>query len=184
MLDVIQKLEGVASVPVHLVDKRDDGDVAQAADLEQLACLFLDSLCRVDDHDGGIDGGQGAVGVLAEVRVAWRVQKIEGAAAEFVCHHRGGYGNAALRLHLHPIGLGVARGAARLHGTGHLNGAAEQQELFRQRRLAGIGVGNDGEGATLGDFSRRRGHGFRESRSRLSGVWNGAAPWRRGPAPS
>ena len=51
------------------------------------------------------------------------------------------------------------RGLARAHLAGHLNGAAEPQQLFGQRGLAGVGVGNDGKGAAAGDFGVEEGHG-------------------------
>jgi hypothetical protein len=35
-LDLVQKLEGMTALAVNLVDERDDGDVAQPADLEEL----------------------------------------------------------------------------------------------------------------------------------------------------
>jgi hypothetical protein len=39
--------------------KGDDGDVAQAADFEQLAASGVSMPLRgVDHHDGGVDGGQ------------------------------------------------------------------------------------------------------------------------------
>jgi hypothetical protein len=46
----------------------------------------------------------------------------------------------------------MARGLARADFAGDLDGAAEPQQLFGQRGLARIGVGNDGKGAAAGDF--------------------------------
>ena len=77
LLDLLEQLEGMAAVAVELVDEGDDGDVAQAADLEQLQRARLDAAGRVDHHDGGIDRGQRAVGVLGEVLVAGRVEQVE-----------------------------------------------------------------------------------------------------------
>jgi len=68
--------------------KVDDGDVAQAADFEQLARLGLDAARRVDHHHRGIRSRQRAVGVLAEILVARRVEKIEDAIGVFERHHR------------------------------------------------------------------------------------------------
>ena len=50
-LDLVHEVERVAAVAVHLVDEGDDRDVAQPADLEELAGLGLDALGGVDDHD-------------------------------------------------------------------------------------------------------------------------------------
>ena len=101
--DLVQKLDRVAALAVHLVDEGDDRHVAQAADLEQLAGPRLDALGGVDHHDRRIDRGQGAVGVLAEILVARRVQQIEHRAAILEMHHRGGDRDAALLLDLHPV---------------------------------------------------------------------------------
>ena len=46
----------------------------------------------------------------------------------------------------------MPRTAPGLDRTGQLDGAAEQQQLFRQRGLAGVRVGNDRKRAAPGDF--------------------------------
>jgi hypothetical protein len=148
-LDLLEQLDRLAHLAVELVHEGDDRRVAQAADFEQLDGLRFDALGGVDHHDGGVDGGEHAVGVLGEVLVARRVEQVDGVAAVVELHHRAGDRDAALLLHLHPVGGGVARALARLHRAGHQDGAAEQQQLLGQRGLAGVGVGNDGEGAPL-----------------------------------
>jgi hypothetical protein len=47
----------------------------------------------------------------------------------------------------------VARGAAGLDGAGEVDGAAVEQQLLGQRRLARVGVRDDGEGTPGGDFA-------------------------------
>ena len=55
---------------------------------------------------------------------------------------------------------GAAAVALGAHLSGELDGAAEQQELFGQRGLAGVRVGDDGEGAPARHFLFERvGHG-------------------------
>ena len=151
VFDLIEDFEGVAALPVELVDEGDDGDVAQPADLEQLQRARLDALGGVDDHDRRVDGGQRAVGVVGEVLVARRVEQVEDVVAIFEGHHRGDDGNAALALDLHPVGSGLDAVLLGLDLAGELNGAAEQQQLFGQRRLARVGVRNDRKGAAAGD---------------------------------
>lgn len=48
----------------------------------------------------------------------------------------------------------MARGLAGLHAAGDLDRAREQQQLFRERGLARVGVGNDGESAPRGCFAQ------------------------------
>ena len=109
LLDLVEEVERVAALAVHLVDEGDDRDVAQAADLEQLAGARLDALRGVDHHDGGIDRRQRPVGVLGEVLVARRVEEVEDATAVFEGHDRGHDRDAALALDAHPVGAGLAR---------------------------------------------------------------------------
>ena len=127
------------------------GNVAQAADLEQFAGARLDALGRVDHHHRRVDRGQRAIGVLGEVLVAGRVEQVEDAIAIFEGHHRGDDGNAALALDAHPVGAGLAAVGLGAHLAGELDRAAEQQQLFGERGLAGVGMRDDGEGAPTRD---------------------------------
>ena len=156
LLDLVEQVERIAALAVHLVDEGDDRDVAQPADLEQLSGARLDALGGVDHHDGGIDRGQRAVGVLGEVLVARRVEQVEDEVVVFEGHHRGDDRDAALPLDRHPVGLGRAAVALGLDVAGELDGAAEQQKLLGQRGLAGIGMRDDGEGAPALDFVGER----------------------------
>ena len=156
VLDLVDDLEGVAGLAVHLVAEGEDRQVAQAADLEELAGLALDALGAVDDHDRGVDGGEGAVGVLGEVGVAGGVDEVEPPVAEREGHRRGGDGDAALLLELHEVGAGAAGLALGADLAGELDGAAVEQELLGQRGLAGVGVRDDREGAAPGDLGRQR----------------------------
>ncbi len=159
VLDLVQQLDRVAALAVQLVDEGQDRRVAQAADLHQLDGAFLDALGDVDHHQRRIDRGQGAVGVLGEILVARGVEQIDDLALVRELHDRGGHRDAALLLQLHPVGGRVARRLAPLDRAGQLDRAAEQQQLLGQRRLAGVRVRNDGEGATLRAFCVEVGHG-------------------------
>ena len=161
LFDLVQEIEGVAALAVHLVDEGDDRDVAQPADLEQLSGARLDALGGVDHHDRGVDRGQRPVGVLGKVLVARRVQKVEHEAFELEGHHRGHDRDAALALDLHPVGTGIAAFALGLDLAGQIDGAAEQQQLFGQRGLAGVGMGNDGKGPPPRHFIGKRRPGRR-----------------------
>ena len=156
LLDLVHDVHRVLHLAVHLVDESQDGRVAGAANLQQAARLRLDAVGRINHHQGGIDGGQHAVGVFGKILVAGRVQQVDDAVAVFHLHDRAGDGNAALLFDFHPVGGRVARGLARLDAAGDLNGAREQQQLFGQRGFTRVGVGNDGKRAAaldlFGDF--------------------------------
>ena len=51
LLDLVNQIERVAALPVHLVYESDDRDITQSAHLEKLACARLDALGSVDHHD-------------------------------------------------------------------------------------------------------------------------------------
>jgi hypothetical protein len=105
---LVEQFDGGDRLAVHLVHEGEDGDAALAADLEELAGLGLDALAGVDHHDGGVDGGEDAVGVLGEVLVARGVEQVDDAVAVFELQHGGADGDAALALQLHPVGGGGA----------------------------------------------------------------------------
>ena len=148
----IQQLHGLAGGAVHLVHEGEDRHAAAAADFEELAGLAFDSLAGIDDHDGGVDGGEDAVGIFREVLVAGGVEEIHHAAAVFELQDGGGDGNAALAFQFHPVGGGGALVLAGGDTAGELHGTAVEEELFRERGLPGIRVGDDGKGAAAGDF--------------------------------
>ncbi len=74
LLDLVHQVERVAAGTVQLVHERRDRDLPHPADLEELDRLRLDPLRRVNEHDGAVGGGEGPVGVLAEVVVPRRVE--------------------------------------------------------------------------------------------------------------
>ena len=84
-------------------------------DLEELPGLRLDALGGVDDHHRAVDGVERAVGVLAEVLVARRVEQVDAAVAEVEVERRRGDRDAALALHVHPV---ATRRAAASCGRG------------------------------------------------------------------
>ena len=143
---------GGAAVAVELVDEGHDRRVAQPADLHQLDRALLDALRAVDDHQRRIDRGERPVGVLGEVLVARRVEQVDDAPAVRELHDRRGHRDAALLLEAHPVRGRVARRLAPLDRAGHLDRAAEQQQLLGQRRLAGVRVRDDRKAAAAGDF--------------------------------
>ena len=79
------------------------------------------------------------------------VQNIDAIAVMGKLHDGGGDGDAALFLDLHPVRRG-GTGSLALDLTGLGDGPAVEQELFRQRSLAGIGVGDNGERAAALDL--------------------------------
>jgi hypothetical protein len=65
--------------------------------------------------------------------------------------------NAPVLLQLEEVGPGAPRLALGADLAGHLDRAAEQQELFGQRGFPGVGVRDDREGPAAGDFGGKGG---------------------------
>jgi hypothetical protein len=158
-LHLVQQIDRLLAFAVQLVDEGHDRRVAQAAHLHQLDRPLFHALGHVDDHQRRVDRRQHAVGVLAEVGVARCVEQIDDLAFVRELHHRRGDRDAAFLFQRHPVGRGMPGRLAALDRTGHLDRAAEQQQLFGQRGLAGVRMGNDGEGAAARSFGSDFGHG-------------------------
>ena len=172
LLHFLHQGERVFAGAVHLVDEGEDGDVAQTADLEELDGLRLNALRGVNQHDRAVRGDEHAVGVLGEVLVTGGVEDVDVVTVELKLHGRGSDGNAALFLDVHPVAGGVFVALAGFDGTGGANRARIEQQLFGQRRFAGVRVGDNGERPAAGGFCRERtGHRrIRHDRSSLGAM--------------
>ena len=107
LLDLVEQLERRAAEAVQLVDEGRDRHAAHPTDLKELDRLRLDALDAVDEHDGRVRGGEGPVGVLAEVVVAGRVEQVHATARVLELQDAGGDRDAALALDLHPVAGGL-----------------------------------------------------------------------------
>ena len=153
LLEVVEQLERIARRPIELVDERENRQAMPLRHLEQLARLILDAVRGVDHHHDAVGRDQRAVGVLAEVLVARRVDERHAPAVELELERGGGDRNAALLLERHPVGRRVPSRLAAAHGAGQLDRARVQQQLLGQRRLAGVGVRDDRERAPAGHLA-------------------------------
>src|ERR1700733_4390701 len=147
-LDLIQQLDRRPAVPIELVDESHDRGVAQPADLHQLDRALLDALRAVDDHKRRVDRRESAIGVLGEVLVPRRIEQVHDVVPIRELHDRRSDRDSGLLPEPHPVGGGMTRRLAPLHGTRHLDGAPEQQQLLRQGGLSGVRVRDDCKSAS------------------------------------
>ncbi len=152
LLYLIQQVETFLTRPVHFIDEDDDGGLAHAADFDEFFGLFLHPFRDVDHDDHGVYGGQRPVSVFGEVFVAGRIQDVDLLVFVVEGHHGGRHGDTPLAFDLHKIGGRALLDFIALHRAGDLDGTTKQQQLFGQRGLTGIRVGNDAEGAAAGYF--------------------------------
>ena len=145
----VEDVERVASLAVEFVDENDNRGVAHAAHLHEFASLLLNAFSHVHHDDYAIDSGERAVGVLGKVLVTRSVEDVNLVVAVVESHNRCGNRNAALLFDFHPVGGGCFAYFVRFHGTSHVNGATEEEELFGKSGLTGIGVRDNGECASL-----------------------------------
>ena len=151
-LDVVHQRERIGGT-IELVDEGEDRQPVAAAHLEQLARLRLDAVGRVDHHHHAVGGNQRAIGVFAEILVAGRVEQRDPPALELELERRRRNRDAALLLELHPVRRRRLAILAASHRPGQLDRAGIQQQLLRERRLAGVGMRDDGERAAPRDFT-------------------------------
>lgn len=143
---------------VHLVDERKNGDSTLSANGEEFLRLRFNALSVVDEHHRAVGGGEGSVGVRAEVVVARGVEQVQNAVAEFELEDRRGDGNSPLFLKLHPVGSSLSLVATGLHRSGELDGASVEKELLGEGRLSRVGVGDDGESSPSGGLLGNEAH--------------------------
>ena len=161
LLDLVEQFERLHAGPIELVEERDHRQVPRAAHLEQLQGLRFDALGRVEHHHHRVDGRQHAVGVLGEVAVAGRVEQVQLVVAVREVQRRRGDRDAALLLHVHPVGRRRPPALVRLDRAARRDRTGVQQELLGERGLARVGVADDRERAParrLGDHLL--GHGM------------------------
>lgn len=158
VLDLFHELKRIASLVVELVHKGKDGDVAQRTDLKELFGLGLDALSAVDDHDRGVGGHKGTVGILREVLVAGGIEDVDAGTVVGELQHRGGNGDTALLLDVHPVRDGMLGRALALDRAGGLNATGIEQQFLGKRGLTGVRVADDRECAARRDFIRQACH--------------------------
>jgi len=167
LLDLVHQAQRLEPGAVPLVDQSDHRQRPALAHLEELHGLGLEALGRVHQHDHRVHRGEHPVGVLGEVGVARGVDEVHDHAVVLELDGRGADRDAALLLHAHPVRHGRLAAGLAVRGTGPADGPGVQQQGFGQGRLAGVGVGDDGDDATPGrlpgDFAgveRGSGRGF------------------------
>jgi hypothetical protein len=117
--------------------------------------LRFDTVGAVDYHDRRVDRRQHAIGIFGKVLVTRGVEQVDDGIAVFELHHRTGHRDAALLFDLHPVGGGVAVALAALDGTGNMDRARKQQQLFGQRGFARVRVGDHRKSAASVNFRNR-----------------------------
>ena len=157
LLDFLHQFKRIPARAVHLVHECENRNRAQTANLEQLDRLFLNALGIIDQHHRAVRGDERSIRILGEVLMTGRIQNVDPIAVIIKLHRRGRDRDAALLFDFHPVRSCVARGFARLDGARLPNRAAVKQELFRQRRFAGVRVRNNCEGAPARHFRLKLG---------------------------
>ncbi len=152
LLQLIQQLQRLDHRPVTFVHECEDRHSTLRADLEQLACLGLDTLRGIDHHDHRIHCRQHAICILGEIFMPGRIQQIDAKPVVVELQHSGTHGDTTLPLQFHPVRSRRALALPRRHGPRQLHGATIEQQLFSQRRLTGIRMRDDRKRPALGNF--------------------------------
>ena len=138
LFDLVQQVERVLTVAVHLVDEHDHRSLAHTADFHQLTGLGFHTFCGIDHDDHAIHRRQRTERIFGEILVTGRIEDIDFMTGIVESHHGGCDGDTTLLFNLHPVGSRRLLDLVRLDGSRHMNGASEQQQLFGKSRLTGI----------------------------------------------
>ena len=150
-VDLVEEFQCVPTRAIPLIDHGDDRDASVTTHLEQFESLRLKAFRRIDQHDRAIDRAEHAVGVFGEVRVPRGVEQIDDAVLPVgrdIGELQGGGcdRDAPGLFHLHPVRhRGAASGLA-VDGAGLVDHPGVQDQCLGERRLARVGVADDGEG--------------------------------------
>ena len=152
LFDLVEEVEGILPLAVHLVDEDHDGSLSHTAHLHQAACLGLYALRSIDDDDDAVDSGEGTEGIFGEVLVTRRVEDVDLVASILEAHDGGSYGDTALFLDLHPVTGSSLLDLVTLDSTSYVDGSPEEEELLGEGGLTSIRVADDSERASLVDL--------------------------------
>ena len=117
--------------------------MAHDADFEQLSCLRLHTLGRVNHHDRGIRRHQRPVSILREILMPRRIQDIDAESPVIKLQDRRRYRDTSLFLDLHPVRNRMLCSRLSFDRSRLVDRASIQQELLGQRCFSGIRMGND-----------------------------------------
>ena len=152
-LDVVNQRERILGGPIELVDERQNRQPMTPADLEELSRLRLDAVRCVDHHHDAVGSDERAIRIFAEVLMARRVEQRHAPPLNLELERRGCNRNAALLLELHPVGRRGLAILAAANRAGQLDRAGIQQQLLGERRLARVGMRDNGERPAARDLA-------------------------------
>ena len=157
LFKLVEEVKGVFALTVHLVDEDYHRSFPHTAHRHQFPRLGLHTLSTVNDNDYAVHCSERAEGIFGKVLVSGGVKYVYLVGECSICrifwqivefHHRSGYGDSTLFLYFHPVGGGGFPYLVALHCPCYLDLTAEKQKFFRKGGLSGIGVRNDGKGAS------------------------------------
>ena len=127
LFQFVQKVEGVLSLTVHLVDEDNERRFAHTADRHQFPGLRLHAFRTVHDDDGAVHRCQRAERIFGKVLMARGVQDIHFVIPVVEFHDGSRDRNTALFFDFHPVAGGRFLDFVVLDGSGHLDLPAEEQ---------------------------------------------------------
>ena len=130
---------------VHLVDEADARHVVLVGLPPDLLGLRLHALLAVEDRDRAVEHAQRPLHLDGEVDVTGGVDDVDLVVVPEAGGGRGGDGDAALLLLLHP----VHRGGAVVHLTDLVADTGVVEDALGRRGLAGVDVRHDADVADL-----------------------------------
>ena len=137
--------EEVGADAVHLVDVGDARDVVLVGLAPDGLGLGLDAADGAEEGDRAVEHAQAALDLRGEIHVSGRVDDVDAVVAPVAGGGRGGDGDAALLLLVHP----VHGGGAFVHLAHLVRLARVEEDALGGRGLAGVDVRHDADVARL-----------------------------------
>ena len=141
--DLVQQVERILTVTVHLIDKHDHGSLTHTADFHQFTGLGFHTFCGIDHDNNAIHCRQRTERIFGEVLVARSIEDIDFMTGIVESHHGGCDGDSTLLFNFHPVGGSCLLDLVRLYGSCHMNGTSKEQQFFGKSRLTGIRVADN-----------------------------------------
>src|SRR5690554_2689788 len=125
VLNFIHQLNRITGISIQLAHEGDNRCIPESGNLHQFDRALLNPLCAVDHHQTRVHSGEGSIGILREILVAWRIEQVHQFPAIRDLHNRRGYGYTPLFFHLHPVRLRMLAGLLTLDRTCSLKSMSE-----------------------------------------------------------
>ena len=126
-LQLIQQIERIFGLTVHLIDEYNDRRITHTAHFHQLTRLCFHTFGTIYNDDNAIYSSQRTICVFSEILMTGSIEDINLILFIVELHHRGGYRDTTLLLYIHPVRCSGFLYLIALYSTCHLDLSTKKQ---------------------------------------------------------